>query len=515
MIFELVGADALIGFSSLINNYIKISIPYHTKNVNNFVDVTGFFEYNNSITAKEVTNMDRYKKYASDRKDDICDLLAKLVAIPSVMEEAKPGYPFGEAPAKALETMLAAAKALGFAVNNVDNYYGTADYLPDGVSTPGLAILCHLDVVPEGKGWTYEPFACTEKDGILYGRGVTDDKGPAVSALYALYSVKQLGAKLSKGVRLIFGTNEENGSADIEHYLKKDKMPPMVFTPDASYPLINCEKGMARIKYSADFDNSDIISICGGQVINTVPAECCAVVCGKHKDEICSYTTDNKNGCAYNIEPCGDNIKIICKGKSAHASTPEKGRNAITAMLEMLVSLDLNNNTKRLLSDILRLYPYSETDGSSLGISCSDKSGALTCVLSLINTENGKLTFSTDTRFPISMTAVQLKEKVTSALSDTDMSIADFTGTDAHYASPDSFLVKTLLSVYEEQSGKKGECIAIGGGTYVHGIEGGVAFGVEHPDTDYNIHGADEFVPVSELIDNTAMFANAIEKLCK
>ena len=152
MIFELVGADALIGFSSLINNYIKISIPYHTKNVNNFVDVNGFFEYNNSITAKEVTNMDRYKKYASDRKDDICDLLAKLVAIPSVMEEAKPGYPFGEAPAKALETMLAAAKALGFAVNNVDNYYGTADYLPDGVSTPGLTILCHLDVVPEGKG---------------------------------------------------------------------------------------------------------------------------------------------------------------------------------------------------------------------------------------------------------------------------------------------------------------------------------------------------------------------------
>ena len=289
----------------------------------------------------------------------------------------------------------------------------------------------------------------------------------------------------------------------------------MVFTPDASYPLINCEKGMARIKYSADFDNSDIISICGGQVINAVPAECCAVVCGKHKDEICSYATGNKNGCAYNIEPCGENIKIICKGKSAHASTPEKGRNAITAILEMLVSLDLNNNTKKLLSDILRLYPYGETDGSSLGISCSDKSGALTCVLSLINTENGKLTFSTDTRFPITMTAVQLKEKVTSALSDTDMSIADFMGTDAHYASPDSFLVKTLLSVYEEQTGKKGECIAIGGGTYVHGIKGGVAFGVEHPDTDYNIHGADEFVPVSELIDNTAMFANAIEKLCK
>lgn len=482
---------------------------------NNFVDLRTDYEYNNRHKTKGSNNMDKYKKFAEDRKDDIISLLSKLVAIPSVMGEEKPGYPFGEAPAKALETMLAAAKALGFAVNNVDNCYGTADYLPDGVSTPGLAILCHLDVVPEGNGWTYEPFVCTEKDGILYGRGVTDDKGPAVSALYALYSVKQLGAKLSKGVRLIFGTNEENGSADIEHYLKKDKMPPMVFTPDASYPLINCEKGMARIKYSADFDNSDIVSICGGQVINAVPAECCAVVSGKHKDIICSYMGGNKNDCAFGIENDSDNITIICKGESAHASTPEKGRNAITAMLEMLVSLELGGNTKKLLSDILRLYPYGETDGTSLGISCSDESGALTCVLSLINAENGTLTFSTDTRFPISMTAAQLKEKATSALSDTDMSIADFMGTDAHYASPDSFLVKTLLSVYEEQTGKKGECIAIGGGTYVHGIEGGVAFGVEHPDTDYRIHGADEFVPISELIDNTAMFANAIEKLCK
>lgn len=459
--------------------------------------------------------MDKYQKFASDRKEDIVSLLSKLVAIPSVMGDAKPGYPFGKAPAEALETMLDAAKALGFAVNNVDNYYGTADYLPDGADTAELAILCHLDVVPEGKGWTYEPFACTEKDGILYGRGVTDDKGPAVSALYALYSVKQLVAKLSKGVRLIFGTNEENGSADIEYYLKKDKMPPMVFTPDASYPLINCEKGMARIKYSADMDNSDIISICGGQVINAVPAECCAVLSGKHKNGICSYIKENKNDCAYDIEPCGDNIKVICKGESAHASTPEKGRNAITAMLEMLVSLDIKSDTKTLLCDILKRYPYGETNGSSLGVACEDESGALTCVLSLINAEDGRLTFSTDTRFPISMTAVQLKEKAAAALSGTDITISDFMGTDAHYASPDSFLVRTLLSVYEEQTGKKGECIAIGGGTYVHEIEGGVAFGVEHPDTDYRIHGADEFVPVSELIENTAMFANAIEKLCK
>ena len=92
------------------------------------------------IKPKDVINMDKYKKFASDRKDDIVNLLSELVAIPSVMGEAKPGYPFGEAPAKALVAMLDAAKALGFAVNNVDNCYGTADYLPDGIDTAELAI---------------------------------------------------------------------------------------------------------------------------------------------------------------------------------------------------------------------------------------------------------------------------------------------------------------------------------------------------------------------------------------
>lgn len=456
-----------------------------------------------------------YKDFTDNHKEEIILLLSSLVKVPSVMGNAEGEFPFGKEPAKALKIMLDKAEKMGFTVNNGDNYYGTVDYLPTGESKPQLAVLCHLDVVPAGKGWTYEPFEVTEKDGILYGRGVTDDKGPAVSALYALYSIKELGINLSKGIRLIFGTNEENGSADIEYYLKHDKMPEMVFTPDASYPLINCEKGMARTQYAAKLDNDDIMEIDGGQVINAVPAECYAVLAPKHENEIRSYAEKNRNGCEFIIERADGNIKVICKGESAHASTPEKAKNAIVAMLELLVSLDISTDTKTLFSDILKRYPYGETDGSSLGIACKDESGALTCVLSLIHAENGRLTFSTDTRFPIGMTTEQLKSKLEKSTESTEISISDFMGTNAHYASPYSFLVKTLLDVYEEHTGKKGECIAIGGGTYVHGIEGGVAFGVEHPDTDYRIHGADEFVPISELLDNTVIFAKAIEKLCK
>ena len=460
--------------------------------------------------------MDSYRNFIKNNENQMLSLLSELISIPSVMGEATDTFPFGEKPAQALSVILSAASQMGFTVTNRDNYYGTVDYLPDASSEPSLAILCHLDVVPEGKGWTYPSCSLTEKGGMLYGRGVTDDKGPAVSVLFALYAIKKLGVKLSKGVRLIFGTNEENGSADIKHYLRNEKMPSMVFTPDASYPVINCEKGMARMNFSAKISNCDIISIHGGQVINAVPSDAEAIINSKYYDSAKAFIEGSNNGCVYSISERGDTVSIITKGESAHASTPENGINAITGLLQLLCSLDISDNTTaKLLSDIVRLYPHGETNGNSLGVACEDESGALTCILSLIDTKHGKLTFSTDTRFPRSMSCGELKNKINKSIGKTDIILSDFSGTEPHYTSPDSFLAKTLLSVYEEETGIKGECLSIGGGTYVHGISGGVAFGVEHPGKDYRIHGADEFVPLNEFYDNTVMFAKAIEKICR
>lgn len=460
--------------------------------------------------------MDSYRNFIKNNENQMLSLLSELISIPSVMGEATDTFPFGEKPAQALSVILSAASQMGFTVTNRDNYYGTVDYLPDASSEPSLAVLCHLDVVPEGKGWTYPSFSLTEKGGMLYGRGVTDDKGPAVSVLFALYAIKKLGVKLSKGVRLIFGTNEENGSADIKHYLRNEKMPSMVFTPDASYPVINCEKGMARMNFSAKISNCDIISIHGGQVINAVPSDAEAIINSKYYDSAKAFIEGSNNGCVYSISERGDTVSIITKGESAHASTPENGINAITGLLQLLCSLDISDNTTaKLLSDIVRLYPHGETNGNSLGVACEDESGALTCVLSLIDAKHGKLTFSTDTRFPRSMSCGELKNKINESIGKTDITLSDFSGTEPHYTSPDSFLAKTLLSVYEEETGTKGECLSIGGGTYVHGISGGVAFGVEHPGKDYRIHGADEFVPLNEFYDNTVMFAKAIEKICR
>lgn len=123
-------------------------------------------------------------------RDDILRDLAKLIAVPSVCTHPLPGKPFGEAPAQALECILSMAKNMGFETENTDNYAGAVYY---GTGTEYVDVLTHVDVVPAGDGWDTDPFQMVIKDGMAYGRGVSDDKGAAIVALYCLKALKDAG----------------------------------------------------------------------------------------------------------------------------------------------------------------------------------------------------------------------------------------------------------------------------------------------------------------------------------
>jgi len=129
--------------------------------------------------------------------DEIITSLGKVVKIKSVMGERKDNYPFGEGPAKALEEALGIAEGLGFKTVNVDNYAGHVEY---GDSGKLYNVLAHLDVVPEGdlSRWDSNPYELSIRDGKVYGRGVSDDKGPAIGALYALKIASELVDKPKK-----------------------------------------------------------------------------------------------------------------------------------------------------------------------------------------------------------------------------------------------------------------------------------------------------------------------------
>ena len=113
--------------------------------------------------------------------------LQESIRIPSTEGAPEEGAPFGKPVAEALAHALATAEGLGLRTCNLENYAG---YVELGEGEEMLGVICHLDVVPEGTGWIHPPYGAVIEDGIMYGRGVLDDKGPAFAAIYALAAIK-------------------------------------------------------------------------------------------------------------------------------------------------------------------------------------------------------------------------------------------------------------------------------------------------------------------------------------
>jgi succinyl-diaminopimelate desuccinylase len=90
------------------------------------------------------------------------------------------------------------------------------------------------------------------ENGRIYGRGVSDDKGPALGALYAMRAVREASIPLKHRVRLIAGCDEETGMTDMAYYRAHSDLPDYGFSPDAEYPLINIEKGGLTLALTAE-----------------------------------------------------------------------------------------------------------------------------------------------------------------------------------------------------------------------------------------------------------------------
>ncbi|MDE7281465.1 MAG: Sapep family Mn(2+)-dependent dipeptidase [Ruminiclostridium sp.] len=442
------------------------------------------------------------REYLNNNLENLKADLARLVKIPSVSGEKDGKYPFGRECGRALDEFLKIAEERGFTARNYDYYAGSADLFPEGEAE--LGILAHLDVVPvTEKNWTVPPFEMTEKDGKLYGRGVEDDKGPLLAAMWAMKAVKECGHKLKGNVRLIAGCSEETGSElDIEEYCRREKMPSKVFTPDAEFPIITTEKGMLRFTFGGKLKQGTILSLEGGTVVNAVPSEVKAVLRGRlplpKKENISAYFEEG-------------NTVIVCKGKSAHASTPAQGTNAFTELLAYLIPIaEMTVEDRKLIDGLLKLFPKGETNAKALGLAVNDKSGETTCVFSLVDLRDGQLTAKADMRFPVSLNKAECTENIKEAVERAGFSLLDITGSEPHSVDENGEFVRALLKAYSEVTGKEAFCKAIGGGTYVHNIEGGVAFGMEIEGEDNHIHGDDEWVGIDALLMAAEVYAKAI-----
>ncbi len=394
--------------------------------------------------------------------------------------------PFGKGAYDCLLHFLSLAEGMGFETHNYDGYAGDVVY---GAGEEEFAILCHLDVVPAGDGWTKPPFGGIIEDGKIWGRGAVDDKGPAICALYALKQLKDEGFVPSKKIKLIVGCNEESGWACIDHYKQVATMPKTGFSPDADFPVIYAEKGILHVRLHFPVARAPFLFLEGGSSANMVCSYCCATV----------RSVGGARAKELGLEVVGN--KLISHGKNAHGSTPEQGKNAMLPLLEYFArrNADIRRAVDCLFGDIYGLTALA------------DETGHLTLSPDIVKYRKGELQILCDIRYPATMSAEAVHEK---------LALFGVKYETVHHQPPlfhekDSPLIQTLLAVYEECTGEKAEPIAIGGGTYARALENGVGFGPEMAGDAPVIHQADEYITIERVELLLNMYKMAIERSTK
>lgn len=459
----------------------------------------------------------RIESYRAEALSD----LAAWVKIPSVAGPAQPGKPFGEAVDHMLERALSDARRMGFEARAFDGYCG---HVVMGAGEETMGILAHLDVVPVGEGWTKPPFGGVVEGGRLYGRGTSDDKGPALAALYAMRAVREAGIPLRHQVRLILGCDEETGMSDMRHYAQCADLPSYGFSPDGMYPVINIEKGGLNLLISQRTQGEagaelPVLSMRAGTRVNVVPGVAQAELGLEHMDfEALAGRLEEvrrqRPQLALHLEPAGTGRALLtATGVSAHASMPEKGVNAIGMLMIALEALGAGGGCRGAIEVLAGKFGM-EGDGRSCGAAISDEeSGPLTLNLGLLEYDGCELSVQVDIRYPVTASEPAICGAIVCALSGSGLGLTRLGGHEPLYMPKDHPVVKGLLEVYHEVTGLPAYPIAIGGGTYSRMMPNTVAFGCLFPGDEETCHMPDEYIEIDKFMTSVRIMARAIVRL--
>lgn len=459
------------------------------------------------------------------RKDALIRDTQQFLRIPSVLDEesATEEAPLGQEVYEALQFLLKRGQEEGFIAKNVD---GLAGHLEMGQGEELIGILCHVDVVPPGDGWMSDPFAAEIRDGKIYARGAIDDKGPTMAAFYAMKIVKELGLPLNKRVRMIIGTDEESEWRCVEHYFKHEEMPTMGFAPDADFPIIYAEKGIAdfdlhqKLKGTNEGGEIQLQSLSAGRRYNMVPdfAEAVLLIESERIPELEQrfrefLHTNDLNG---KVLVKDDTLTLQLEGVSAHAMEPNNGKNAGLLLASFLAEMPLDTQAQSFIR-FLNKYFVGDSRGQALGIAYSDEiTGDLTInvgILAYNQKEGGKI--GINLRYPVTNDIGKTKRTMEQVAAEHEFTLENFSDSKPHHVDQNHVLVQTLQRVYEEQTGEQATLLSIGGGTYARSLQAGVAFGPLFPGRPDVAHQKDEYIIIDDLLKATAIYAQAIYELAK
>jgi succinyl-diaminopimelate desuccinylase len=458
----------------------------------------------------------KLKEWIDAHFDELLQDLFKLVNIRSVSDVSSgtPDAPYGKGCKKALLTGMEIAKAKGFEIFNHENQCATA--LWKGESDDEIGLFGHLDVVPEGTGWNYDPYNAVIKDDIVIGRGVWDNKGPTVASLYAVKYLKDSGIKLKHSVRMFMGSNEECGMSDVIYYTRHNKMPVFSLVPDVNFPTCYGEKGMFRTNVSCDISGGKLLEFGSGQVPNMFPAAAYVVVA--EPLEVVEKALKGKQGDDFNVETIENKTRINARGKASHACLPEESDSAMVKLARLLSQVDLldvkSKAACKFLADAFENY-Y----GAGFNVDFRDDTGRLTLCGGMTNITNGILTQRIDIRYPVKTTARELTDNMTEVCRQGGFSMEILENDPPVGMSKDSPIVKMLDSTCNDVLKKNYEPYVLGF-TYARKLKNAVAYGPGQNDWEKKMpagfggaHQPDEYIPLQGLKDAVAVYATVLPKL--
>lgn len=461
-----------------------------------------------------------WEKEVSHRSDELINDLSELVSIDSSRdtEHKTSDFPLGPGPAKALQTFLHFADRDGFKTKNVDNLAGRIEL---GDSDDAIAILSHVDVVPEGPGWKTNPFEPVIKDGNFYARGASDDKGPGLAAYYAMKIIKELNLPTKKSVQLILGTDEESEWVGINHYMEKEQLPETGFSPDAEFPAINGEKGIVSFKVKFPAPTIGLIKqFNAGIRPNMVPQNADAKIdltkieAEDLKTKLNDFLADNKEvqGSITINDDIAD-VQII--GKGAHAMEPFNGINAATYLAKFLINLNLNDSEALYFSFIANKL-HLDFAGKNLSIANKDDvMGSLTVSPNMYEYDSTQANILLNIRYPKGDDGNSLTTKINQALPENVSAVIEGHNQLPHFVSVNDPLVQALVGAYRDHTGDDTEPFTVGGGTYGRILKHGIAYGAMFPGDENVMHQPNEYINIDKLLKSTAIYADAIYRLIK
>lgn len=455
--------------------------------------------------------------YIESHRQELVDMLIRIINVPSVKGKALPEAPFGEGPKLALLEGISICEENGLIAYNHGNMCGSALFSVPNAKKE-IAFISHLDVVPAGEGWMSDPFVGIERNGFVVGRGSRDNKAGFVASLLAVKALRDLRIPLRSDVRIVMGCDEESGMADMDYFADHGPISDFSIVTDCYFPVSHGEKGILHGDIVIPLHHNSFV-FQSGMATNIIPD--LAVATLKASDCAINKIKDlAQNNSLIDVQVQDSEIKIIAKGVSAHVSEPESAKNAnlilVDFLLETGIAVDYEERSLRFIQACLEAY-Y----GEFFGLEYEDKaSGKTTCVGSMLNSRNNELRLNINIRYAVSDHHDRFLPLIYKTCEHWGYAFDLHEASAPYYQPPDRREIIKLTEIYQDISGDNREAYVVAGGTYARKLPNAIAFGPGSPDETFpyplghgDAHQPDESQDISVLQMAAKIYALSIIEL--